>query len=152
MGRALGGNEIVILDDEGRVLGPSEVGLVSLLRDTILDEKDLPIRLVGISPCFRREAGAAGRDTRGLYRVYQFQKVEQVVFTHNDPAASMREHQLILNNAEEILRALGIPHRVAIACGAGPGSFTGLRVAIGSSSLRARLNDTCASDVSSPRT
>src|SRR5207253_7442864 len=97
-------------------VGTSEVGLVSLLRDTILDEAQLPIRLVGISPCFRREAGAAGRDTRGLYRVYQFNKVEQVVFTVNDAAASAREHALILGNSEELLRALGVPHRVALAC------------------------------------
>jgi seryl-tRNA synthetase len=102
--------------DELYLVGTSEVGLVSLHREQILDEAELPIRYVGISPCFRREAGAAGRDTRGLYRVYQFQKVEQVVFGINDAAASMREHQLILGNAEEILRALGIPHRVAIAC------------------------------------
>lgn len=102
--------------DELYLVGTSEVGLVSMHREQILDEKQLPIRYVGISPCFRREAGAAGRDTRGMYRVYQFQKVEQVVFTVNDPEASLREHQLILGNAEEILRALGIPHRVAIAC------------------------------------
>jgi seryl-tRNA synthetase len=102
--------------DELFLVGTSEVGLVSLHRDEILDGARLPIRLVGISPCFRREAGAAGRDTRGLYRVYQFQKVEQVVFCENDPKVSAREHQLILGNAEEILRALGIPHRVAIAC------------------------------------
>jgi seryl-tRNA synthetase len=102
--------------DELYLVGTSEVGLVSLHREEILDGARLPIRLVGISPCFRREAGAAGRDTRGLYRVYQFQKVEQVVFAANDPAVSAREHQLILNNAEEILRALKIPHRVALAC------------------------------------
>ena len=113
----LGREDTFTLDkDELYLVGTSEVGLVSLHRDQILDEAALPIRYVGISPCFRREAGAAGRDTRGLYRVYQFQKVEQVVFTHNDPVASMREHQLILGNAEEILRALGIPHRVAVAC------------------------------------
>ena len=98
------------------LVGTSEVGLVSLHREQILDEKDLPKRLVGISPCFRREAGAAGKDTHGLYRVYQFQKVEQVVVCANDPAVSAREHQLLLGNAEEILRALGIPHRVALAC------------------------------------
>lgn len=102
--------------DELYLVGTSEVGLVSLHRDEILDAARLPLRLVGISPCFRREAGAAGRDTRGLYRVYQFQKVEQVVFCENDPQVSAREHQLILGNAEEILRALGIPHRVALAC------------------------------------
>src|SRR5205085_6547745 len=65
---------------------------------------------------FRREAGAAGRDTRGLYRVYQFQKVEQVVFCANDPEVSAREHRSILDNAETILRALKVPHRVALAC------------------------------------
>ena len=102
--------------DELFLVGTSEVGLVSMHREQILDEKQLPIRYVGISPCFRREAGAAGRDTRGLYRVYQFQKVEQVVFTFNDPSASLREHHAILGNAEEILQALGIPHRVAVAC------------------------------------
>jgi seryl-tRNA synthetase len=102
--------------DELFLVGTSEVGLVSLFREQILDEAALPKRLVGISPCFRREAGAAGKDTKGLYRVYQFQKVEQVVVCVNDAAVSQREHLLLLNNAEEILRALGIPHRVAIAC------------------------------------
>lgn len=102
--------------DEMFLVGTSEVGLVSLFREQILDEADLPKRLVGISPCFRREAGAAGKDTKGLYRVYQFQKVEQVVICANDPEVSRREHLAILGNAETILRGLGIPHRVAIAC------------------------------------
>jgi len=102
--------------DEMFLVGTSEVGLVSLFRDQILDEAELPRRLVGISPCFRREAGAAGKDTKGLYRVYQFQKVEQVVISVNDPEVSQREHHAILDNAETILRGLGIPHRVAVAC------------------------------------
>ncbi len=102
--------------DDMYLVGTSEVGLVSLFREQILDEKALPKRLVGISPCFRREAGAAGKDTKGLYRVYQFQKVEQVVVSVNDVEVSKREHLLLLGNAEEILRALGIPHRVSIAC------------------------------------
>ena len=102
--------------DELYLVGTSEVGLVSLHREQILDEEQLPLRYVGLSPCFRREAGAAGRDTKGLYRVYQFNKVEQVVICTNDPEVSAREHQLILGNAEEILRAIGIPHRVAVAC------------------------------------
>ena len=102
--------------DDMFLVGTSEVGLVSLFRDQILDEAALPRRLVGISPCFRREAGAAGKDTRGLYRVYQFQKVEQVVLCVNDPEVSRTEHLAILGNSEEILRGLGIPHRVAIAC------------------------------------
>jgi seryl-tRNA synthetase len=102
--------------DELFLVGTSEVGLVSLFREQILDEGALPRRLVGISPCFRREAGAAGKDTRGLYRVYQFQKVEQVVICVNDPEVSRAEHLALLDNAESILRGLGIPHRVAIAC------------------------------------
>ena len=102
--------------DDMFLVGTSEVGLVSLFREQILDEATLPRRLVGISPCFRREAGAAGKDTKGLYRVYQFQKVEQVVVCVNDPDVSRAEHLAILGNAEEILRGLGIPHRVALAC------------------------------------
>ena len=102
--------------DELFLVGTSEVGLVSLHRESILDLAALPRRYVGISPCFRREAGAAGKDTRGLYRVYQFQKVEQVVVCENDAAVSAHEHAALLQNAEEILQALGIPYRVALAC------------------------------------
>ncbi len=113
----LGREDVFAIEkDELFLIGTSEVGLVSLCRDQILDEKDLPRRYVGISPCFRREAGAAGKDTRGLYRVYQFMKVEQVVVCVNDAEVSKREHAAILGNAEEVLRALGIPHRVALAC------------------------------------
>jgi seryl-tRNA synthetase len=102
--------------DELFLCGTSEVGLVSMFREQILNESDLPIRIAGLSPCFRREAGASGKDTRGLYRVYQFMKVEQVVICQADPETSMREHQLLLQNSEEILQGLGIPHRVAMAC------------------------------------
>jgi seryl-tRNA synthetase len=96
--------------------GTSEVALVSMHRDEVLSEAELPIRLAGISACFRREAGAAGRDTRGLYRVHMFQKVEQVILCAADPEASLREHLLLLANSEEILQKLGLPYRVALAC------------------------------------
>src|SRR5690606_13529880 len=76
----------------------------------------LPLRYVGVSPCFRREAGAAGRDTRGLYRVHMFTKVEQVTIGPNDEDWSREEHFRLLENSREILRALGLPHRVALAC------------------------------------
>jgi seryl-tRNA synthetase len=102
--------------DDMYLCGTSEVGLVSLYREQILSHEELPVRMVGLSPCFRREAGASGKDTRGLYRVYQFTKVEQVVLCENSAEASLREHELLLQNSEEILRALGIPHRVALAC------------------------------------
>ena len=73
------------------LIGTSEVSLVSLHADEIFEPGALPIRYAGISPCFRREAGAAGRDTAGLYRVHQFNKVEQVVFCEPDPEISLRE-------------------------------------------------------------
>lgn len=86
--------------------------------DEILNEKDLPKRYCGYSTCFRREAGSYGRDTRGFYRLHQFNKVEQVVICVNDPEISQTEHRILLSNAESIMQALGMPYRVALACSA----------------------------------
>ncbi|MEO6419755.1 MAG: serine--tRNA ligase [Polyangiaceae bacterium] len=105
-----------IPDDELFLVGTSEVPLVSLHTDETLNAADLPIRYAGISPCFRREAGAHGKDTRGLYRVHQFTKVEQVVFCLPDEEIAEKEHYELLANAERVLEALEIPYRVAIAC------------------------------------
>ena len=105
-----------ITADELYLVGTSEVALVSLHCDEILDLAQLPIRYAGLSPCFRREAGAHGKDTRGLYRVHQFTKVEQVVFCAPDEAVAEKEHYTLLGNAEAILAKLEIPYRVAIAC------------------------------------
>lgn len=105
-----------IPDDDLFLVGTSEVALVSLHADAVLDAADLPIRYAGASPCFRREAGAHGKDTRGLYRVHQFTKVEQVVFCVPDDAVAEKEHQALLGNAEAILAKLEIPYRVALAC------------------------------------
>ncbi len=102
--------------DELFLAGTSEVSLVAQHMDEILDADALPLRYVGVSPCFRREAGAAGRDTRGLYRVHMFTKVEQVTIGPNDEDWSREEHFRLLENSREILRALGLPHRVALAC------------------------------------
>jgi len=96
--------------------GTSEVGAVSIHINQTIDVEELPLRYAGISPCFRREAGAAGRDTKGFYRVHQFQKVEQVVFCANDPEVSRAEHNALLNNAEEIVQALELPYRVVAVC------------------------------------
>jgi seryl-tRNA synthetase len=113
----LGAAETYALErDDLYLVGTSEVSLVAQHRDEILDEASLPLRYVGVSPCFRREAGAAGRDTRGLYRVHMFTKVEQVSIGPNDSEWSEREHFRLLENSREILRALEIPHRVALAC------------------------------------
>ena len=97
-------------DDDLFLVGTSEVPLAALHQDEILDEADLPLRYAGISSCFRREAGAAGRDTRGIFRVHQFDKVEMFSFT--TPEESSAEHLRILGIEERILQDLGIPYRV----------------------------------------
>lgn len=105
-----------ITADEMFLVGTSEVPLVSLHCDETLDADRLPICYAGLSPCFRREAGAHGKDTRGLYRVHQFMKVEQVVFCAPDEAVAEKHHYELLGNAEAILAKLEIPYRVALAC------------------------------------
>jgi seryl-tRNA synthetase len=96
--------------DELFLVGTSEVSLAALHADEILDPGRLPLRYAGISTCFRREAGAAGRDTRGIFRVHQFDKVEMFSFVR--PEASTDEHQRLLGIEEEILAGLEIPYRV----------------------------------------
>jgi seryl-tRNA synthetase len=97
-------------DDDLYLVGTSEVALASLHAGEILDAGALPRRYAGFSPCFRREAGAAGRDTRGIFRVHQFDKVE--MFSFVTPDASGAEHERILAIEEEILQELGVPYRV----------------------------------------
>ncbi|MCP9487926.1 MAG: serine--tRNA ligase [Gaiellaceae bacterium MAG52_C11] len=101
------------LADDGLYLaGTAEIPLASLHAGEILASEQLPLRYVAFSPCFRREAGAAGRDTRGMIRVHQFNKVEQFSFTR--PADSLDEHELLLANTEELVRELGLPYRVVV--------------------------------------
>ena len=96
--------------DDLHLLGTSEVALASLHDGEVIDAEQLPLRYAGFSPCFRREAGAAGRDTRGIFRVHQFDKVE--MFSFVSPEQSPGEHELILAVEEEILRELGLAYRV----------------------------------------
>ncbi|TCL54750.1 seryl-tRNA synthetase [Hydrogenispora ethanolica] len=105
-----------IPEDELFLIGTSEVSLVSYHRNEVLNLEELPRRYAGYSTCFRREAGTYGKDTRGLYRVHQFQKVEQVVIGRADDAEAERLHYEILGNTEAILQALELPYRVALAC------------------------------------
>ena len=105
-----------IPEDELYLIGTSEVPLVSYHQDEILPLSDLPLKYAGISTCFRREAGTYGKDTRGLYRVHQFQKVEQVIFCEADHDKAEALHYEILGNAEAILQALELPYRVCLAC------------------------------------
>ncbi|MBI2691670.1 MAG: serine--tRNA ligase [Solirubrobacterales bacterium] len=97
-------------EDELYLTGTSEVALASLHDGEILDAADLPLRYAGISPCFRREAGAAGKDTVGIFRVHQFEKVEMFVFCEPDNAEE--EHERILAIEESIMQDLAIPYRV----------------------------------------
>ncbi|WP_249010750.1 serine--tRNA ligase [Conexibacter sp. DBS9H8] len=97
-------------EDDLYLVGTSEVALASLHRDEILDLTDLPRRYAGLSSCFRREAGAAGRDTRGIFRVHQFDKVE--MFSFVEPSRSVQEHERILGIEEQICRDLGFSYRV----------------------------------------
>lgn len=92
----------------------AEVSLTNLVRESILDEKDLPLRFTALTPCFRAEAGAAGRDTRGMIRQHQFNKVELVSIT--TPESSRDEHERMLACAEEILRRLDLHYRVVTLC------------------------------------
>jgi seryl-tRNA synthetase len=97
-------------EDELYLVGTSEVPLASLHADEILGAGQLPLRYAGFSPCFRREAGAAGKDTQGLFRVHQFDKVE--MFTFVEPDQSQDEHERLLAIEEDILQALELPYRV----------------------------------------
>jgi seryl-tRNA synthetase len=97
-------------DDELFLIGTSEVALASLHDGEIIDGERLPLRYAGFSPCFRREAGAAGKDTRGIFRVHQFDKVE--MFSFVAPEQSAEEHERILAIEEELLGELGLPYRV----------------------------------------
>ena len=99
-----------LADDDLYLVGTSEVALASLHDDEILPAERLPLRYAGFSPCFRREAGAAGKDTRGIFRVHQFDKVE--MFSFVEPEASLQEHERILAIEEEILTELELPYRV----------------------------------------
>jgi seryl-tRNA synthetase len=102
--------------DELFLVGTSEVPLAGLHADQILEAADLPLRYAGFSTCFRREAGAAGRDTRGIFRVHQFDKVE--MFSFVEPSASGEEHERLLAIEERILGELEIPYRVvSVAAG-----------------------------------
>ena len=105
------------LEGEGLYLtGTSEVALAGMHMGEILEDDDLPIRYAGFSTCFRREAGAAGKDTRGMFRVHQFNKVEMFVFTR--PDESRAEHERMIALEEQFLQALGLPYRaVDVAAG-----------------------------------
>ena len=103
-----------ISDEDLYLTATSEHTLASYHMDEILEEENLPLRYAGFSACFRREAGAHGKDTKGVFRSHQFNKVEQFVFS--TPDTSWNEHELMIKNAEEIFQKLEIPYRVVNVC------------------------------------
>ena len=102
--------------DGQKLIGTAEVSLTAYHKDELLNEKDLPIKMVGISPCFRREVGSYGKDTKGFFRVHQFTKVEQVVYTVADEEETRKMHDLMKEYAEELLQKLKLPYRVLLMC------------------------------------
>jgi seryl-tRNA synthetase len=101
-------------EDDLFLVGTSEVSLAGLHQSEILDAESLPRRYAGVSTCFRREAGTYGKDTRGIFRVHQFDKVEMFSFT--TPESSWEEHELLIARQEEIARGLGLPYRLVNVC------------------------------------
>jgi seryl-tRNA synthetase len=105
-----------VRDDNTYLIGTSEVSVAAFHSDEILEQKQLPLRYAGYSPCYRREAGTYGRDSHGLYRVHQFYKVEQVIVSEHDAEDSEKLHYELLGNAEDFMKALGLPYRVLALC------------------------------------
>ena len=103
-----------IQDEDLYLIPTSEHALLAQHMGEILDGKSLPLRYSGISPCFRKEAGAHGRDTKGIFRIHQFEKVEQFVFSK--PEESWTEHEKMIQNAEELFQLLNLPYRVVNVC------------------------------------
>ena len=108
-------NEAYFLPDDNMYLvGTSEQSLISMHANEVLNEKDLPLRYVGFSTCFRREAGSYGKDTKGILRVHQFDKMEMVIFSK--PEDSKKEHQLLLKIEEKLMKVLELPYQVINIC------------------------------------
>jgi len=112
-----GRDEVYHLEKDDQYLaGTAEVPVTAYFSDEVLKEEDLPKKFVAFSPCFRREAGSYGKDTKGLYRLHQFNKIEQVIIAPNDMSNSFTLHEELLQNSEEILQSLNLPYRVLLMC------------------------------------
>ena len=112
-----GRDDAYLCERDGQALvGTAEVPTTAYYADEILGQAQLPVKFAAMSTCFRREAGAAGKDTKGLYRIHSFDKVEQVILCKADPAESARLHEEIIRNAEDCLAAMDLPYRVIECC------------------------------------
>ena len=111
-----GKGEIYKVSDGQYLIGTSEVSVMGYHADEIIDQNDLPKKYIAFSPCYRSEAGSYGKDTKGILRVHEFYKLEQVILCKNDHEESVRWHEEITKNAEEIMQALKLPYRVVVNC------------------------------------
>jgi seryl-tRNA synthetase len=112
-----GRDQVYALEGEDDFLvGTAEVSITGMYKDEILKIEDLPLTFVGFCPCFRKEAGTYGKDTRGVFRIHQFNKVEQYIICKADHEESVKWHEQLLQNAEEIVQALELPYRVVSVC------------------------------------
>ena len=114
---ALGDFEEVLYKIENEdlyLIATSEHPMAAMFMSEVLKEEDLPLKLAGISACFRKEAGAHGKDTRGMFRTHQFNKIEQFIFCN--PEESWKLHEELLHNAEDLIQKLGLPYRVVNVC------------------------------------
>lgn len=112
-----GEEDLYKTQDDEYLSGTGEVGLMGMYMDEHVDLNGLPKKMVGFSPCFRREAGSHGKDTKGLVRVHEFFKVEQVVLCEASHETTVQLHEELRENAEQIMQALSIPYRVVVNCG-----------------------------------
>lgn len=112
-----GEDDLYKTQDDDFLAGTGEVSTMSYYSDEILKKEQLPLKFISFSTCFRREAGSHGKQTKGLYRVHEFYKLEQVVLCEASHEQSVMYHEELTNNAEEVLSALNLPHRVVVNCG-----------------------------------
>ena len=112
-----GRDQVYAVEDEDLFLvGTAEVSITGMYKDEILRAEDLPLTMIGYCPCFRKEAGTYGKDTRGVFRIHQFNKIEQYVICKADHEESVRWHEQLLANSEELVQALELPYRVVNVC------------------------------------
>ena len=112
-----GEDDLYKTQDNDYLSGTAEVATMSYFSDKVLNKKDLPRKIFAFSPAFRREAGSYSKDVKGLFRLHEFMKFEQVILCEASHEESVKYHEELLKNAEDILQALGLPYRVVINCG-----------------------------------
>ncbi len=110
-------DDVYRTQDEDYLIGTSEVSVMGYHADEVLEKGQFPIKFLGFSPCYRREAGSHGKDTRGLIRVHEFYKLEQVMLCEASHEESVRHHEWLNRNTEEFIESLGIPYRTVLNCG-----------------------------------